>query len=178
MKSERGATIVEAALVLPIFFLLVLAIFEFGLVFSVYHTMVGAVREGARYAVTPNPFDTTPNMAYSLPTSAQVAAKVCDKIRAGIFGVGQISACTGGSPATLATGACPAASGTQPALSTENIYIGQCTVTVPLPYNCKTQSGLCGAETYQQVKVHRTVQLFWGWQFPLTASAVMRSEAN
>src|SRR5579872_2797916 len=127
MKSERGATIVEAALVLPIFFLLVLAIFEFGLVFSVYHTMVGAVREGARYAVTPNPFDTTPNMAYSLPTSAQVAAQVCDKIRAGIFGVGQISACTGGSPATLATGACPAALFFKDTATTENIYIGQCT---------------------------------------------------
>ncbi len=177
MKSDRGASIVETALVLPVFFLLFLSIFEFGLIFSTYHTMVGAVREGARYAVMPNPFDTAPGMAYSLPTNNQIATKVCDKIRAGVFGTGQIAACNNGVPATLATGTCPSASGTQPALTADNVYLGQCTVAVPLPYNCKGISS-CGIETYQQVEVHRTVQLFWGWQLPLTASAVMRSEAN
>jgi Flp pilus assembly protein TadG len=178
MKNERGATIVEAALVLPVFFLLVMAILEFGLVFSAYHTMVGAVREAARYGVTPNPFDANPGMAYQLPSNAQIAAKVCDKMRAGVFGVGQVSACTGGSPASLNTGTCPAASGTQPTVNTENVYIGQCTAPVPLPYKCATPSGYCGTETYQQVEVHRTVQLFWGWRIPLTASAVMRTEQN
>jgi Flp pilus assembly protein TadG len=178
MNNENGTTIVEAALVLPVFFLLLMAILEFGLLFSAYHSMVGAVREGARYAVTPDPFDTAPGMAYSLPTNDQIAAKVCDKIRAGVFGVGQISACNGGSPAPLGTGTCPAASGTQPTLTGENVYIGQCTVTVPLPYNCKTASGSCGTETYEQVEVHRTVQLFWGWQIPLTTAAVMRLETN
>jgi Flp pilus assembly protein TadG len=173
MKRERGATITEAALVLPAFFLLLLAIFEFGLVFSSYHSMVGAVREAARYAVTPNPFDA--GNPYSLPTNAEIAAKACDKISAGVFGVGQISACTGGSPATISTGTCPAASGTQPALSGENVYIGQCTVAVPLPYNCKGVSQ-CGVETYTQVAVHRKLQLLWGWQIPLTATAVMRQE--
>ena len=173
MNNERGATITEAALVLPAFFLLLLSIFEFGLVFSTYHTMVGAVREGARYAVTPNPFDTT--NPYSYPSSTQIAAKVCDKIKAGVFGVGQISACTGNTPATIGTGACPSASATQPTFSTENVYIGQCTVEVPLPYNCKGTQ-VCGTENYTQVAVHRTVQLFWGWQFPLTATAVMREE--
>ncbi len=178
MKNERGATIIEAALVLPAFLLLVMAILEFGLLFSAYHTMVGAVREAARYAVTPNPFDTAPGMAYQLPSNDQIAAKVCEKIRAGVFGVGQISACTGGSPAALSTGMCPAASGTQPTVNTENVYIGQCTVAVPLPFRCATPSGWCGTESYQQVAVHRTIQLFWGWQIPLTATAVMRSEQN
>ena len=175
MENERGATIVETALVLPVFFLLLLAIFEFGLVFSAYHTMVGAVREGARYAVTPNPFDST--TPYSLPTSSQVAAKVCDKVSAGVFGAGQITACNGGAPAALSTGTCPSASGSQPTLSSENVYLGQCTVAVPLPYTCKGVSS-CGTETYEQVAVHRTVQLFWNWKIPLTATAVMRSEGN
>jgi Flp pilus assembly protein TadG len=175
MDNERGATILETALVLPVFFLLLFGIFEFGLIFSAYHTMAGAVREGARYAVTPNPFDST--NPYSLPTSTQIAAKVCDKVSAGVFGIGQISACTGGAPATLATGTCPAASGSQPRLSTENVYLGQCTVAVPLPYTCKGTSS-CGIETYEQVAVHRTLQLFWGWKVPLTATAVMRSEGN
>ncbi|HET7747851.1 MAG TPA: TadE/TadG family type IV pilus assembly protein [Terriglobales bacterium] len=175
MDNERGVTILETAVVLPVFFLLLFGLFEFGLVFSAYHTMVGAAREGARYAVTPNPFDTT--NPYSLPTNSQVAAKVCDKVSAGVFGTGQITACNGGSPATLSTGACPSASGSQPTVSSENIYLGQCTVAVPLPYTCKGTSS-CGIETYEQVAVHRTVQLFWGWKIPLTATAVMRSEGN
>ncbi len=178
MKNESGTTLVEAALVLPVFFLLLLGIFEFGLIFSAYHSMLGAAREGARYAVAPDPFNTATGMAYALPSAAQVAAKVCDKIQAGVFGVGQITACTGGSPGTLATGTCPSASGTQPSLSSDNVYLGQCSVAVPLPYNCKTVAGGCGCVSYQQVVVRRTVQLFWGWSIPVTATAVMRSEAN
>ncbi|HEU5336902.1 MAG TPA: TadE family protein [Terriglobales bacterium] len=178
MRSESGATLVEAALVLPVFFLLLLGIFEFGLIFSAYHSMLGAAREGARYAVAPDPFNAAAGMAYALPTPAQVASKVCDKIQAGVFGVGQITACRGGSPGTLANATCPSASGTQPSLSSDNVYIGQCSVAVPLPYTCKTVTGGCGSELYLQVAVRRTVQLFWGWRIPLTATAVMRSEAN
>ena len=178
MRDESGATLVEAALVLPVFFLLLLGIFEFGLIFSAYHSMLGAAREGARYAVAPDPFNAAAGMAYALPTPAQVASKVCDKIQAGVFGVGQITACRGGSPGTLANATCPSASGTQPSLSSDNVYIGQCSVAVPLPYTCKTVTGGCGSELYLQVAVRRTVQLFWGWRIPLTATAVMRSEAN
>jgi hypothetical protein len=49
---ERGASIVEFALVAPVFFFLFLAIIEFGVLFWVNLTMQHAVREGARYAVT------------------------------------------------------------------------------------------------------------------------------
>jgi Flp pilus assembly protein TadG len=168
--KQRGATIVEAALVLPAFFLLVLAIFEFGLVYSAYQTMLGAAREGARYAVIPDPNSTPP---YTLPQNSDVATQVCNKIQAGVFGVGNITACTGGTPGTIASGTCPAASGTQPTLSAENVYIGQCTVTVNIG-SLKNE----GTETYVQVAVRRKVQLFWGWQIPITAYAVMRSEAN
>jgi len=174
---ERGATLMEAALVLPLFFLLLLAIFEFGLIYSSYQTMVGAAREGARQAVGPNGYYPT----LPLPSDAQIASTVCSQIQAGVFGIGQIAACTaGGSPASLATGSCPSASVPPPSLTSENVYIGQCTVPVPLPYNCKTQTvpPSCGVETYKEVAVHRTVQLFWGWKIPLTAYAVMRSEAN
>jgi Flp pilus assembly protein TadG len=50
---QRGATVLEAALVLPVLFLLLMATFEFGAILSAYETMVSAVREGARYAVAP-----------------------------------------------------------------------------------------------------------------------------
>src|SRR5690348_4996530 len=74
MKNQRGATIVEAALVLPVLFLLLLAIFEFGLVYSTYQTMTGAVREGARYAAATN-------ANLGTPSAAQVAQVVCNYIQ-------------------------------------------------------------------------------------------------
>jgi len=169
MRKEQGATIVEAALVLPVFFLLLLAIFEFGLVYSTYQTMTGAVREGARYAAATN-------ANLGSPSSGQVAQVVCNYIQTGVFGIGNISACSnGGTPSTLTSGTCPSTSTPPSGLTTENVYIGQCTVPVVLSKKCTPS---CGNEVFQEVVVHRTVQLMWGWQIPLTAYAVMRSEAN
>lgn len=48
MRSERGAAIVEFALVVPILILLVFGIVEFGRVFYIQSTISGAAREGAR----------------------------------------------------------------------------------------------------------------------------------
>jgi Flp pilus assembly protein TadG len=48
MKSERGAAVVEFALVVPILLGLVFGIAEFGNAFFVQATMAGAAREGAR----------------------------------------------------------------------------------------------------------------------------------
>ncbi len=51
-KEERGATIVEFALIAPLLFFLLFMIIELGILFWVTLTMQYAVREGARYAVT------------------------------------------------------------------------------------------------------------------------------
>jgi len=51
-RREKGSAIVEFALIAPIFFLLLFAIIDFGLLFWVNLTMQHAVREGARFAVT------------------------------------------------------------------------------------------------------------------------------
>ncbi|GAB2880769.1 pilus assembly protein [Uliginosibacterium flavum] len=51
-RKETGATAVEFALIAPVFFLLIFAIIEFGLLFWVDLTMQHAVREGARFAIT------------------------------------------------------------------------------------------------------------------------------
>jgi len=48
--GERGATLVEGALVAPLFFLLIFSILEFGLVFRQYLTMSTADRNGTRAA--------------------------------------------------------------------------------------------------------------------------------
>jgi Flp pilus assembly protein TadG len=51
--SERGAELIELALVLPILLLVFVAIVDFGLVFQRFLTVSNAAREGARIAVLP-----------------------------------------------------------------------------------------------------------------------------
>ena len=53
LKSERGAELIEFALVLPLLLLVVLGIAEFGFMFMRYEVLTNAAREGARMAVLP-----------------------------------------------------------------------------------------------------------------------------
>jgi Flp pilus assembly protein TadG len=55
LRSQRGTTVVEFALVAVIFFTLFFAVMEFGFMFWSNLTMQHAVREGARYAVVGSP---------------------------------------------------------------------------------------------------------------------------
>ena len=50
LKQKRGQAIVEFALVLPVFILILVGIMEFGLVFHQYLVVTSASREGARVA--------------------------------------------------------------------------------------------------------------------------------
>lgn len=52
-RRRTGAAMVEMALTLPIFFLVVLGIIEFGRAFMVEQVVTNAAREGARHAVLP-----------------------------------------------------------------------------------------------------------------------------
>lgn len=51
-ERRRGAAVVEAALVLPIFFMVVLGIVEFGRAFMISQMLQNSAREGCRKAVT------------------------------------------------------------------------------------------------------------------------------
>ncbi|WUR13305.1 pilus assembly protein [[Empedobacter] haloabium] len=51
-RRQSGATVVEMAIVAPVFLLVLLALVELSLMFFTTLTMQYAVREGARYAVT------------------------------------------------------------------------------------------------------------------------------
>ena len=51
-RRQGGATVVEMALVLPLFLLLLVGVIELSLMFFANLTMQYAVREGARYAIT------------------------------------------------------------------------------------------------------------------------------
>lgn len=50
MKSEKGQSLVETALVIPILIILLFGITDFGRVFHTYLTLDHAGREGARWA--------------------------------------------------------------------------------------------------------------------------------
>jgi Flp pilus assembly protein TadG len=51
--GERGQAIVELALTLPLLLLVLLGIFDFGLMFQRFEVVANAAREGARVAVLP-----------------------------------------------------------------------------------------------------------------------------
>jgi TadE-like protein len=51
-RAERGQSLAEFALVAPIFFLLVFAVIQFGLIFGTQNGLVNGVREAARRAAT------------------------------------------------------------------------------------------------------------------------------
>jgi Flp pilus assembly protein TadG len=54
-RTETGATIVEAALVIPIVFMFLIGIMEFGRAYNEYQVLTNAAREACRYAVAPSP---------------------------------------------------------------------------------------------------------------------------
>jgi Flp pilus assembly protein TadG len=53
LRSERGAEVIEMAIVLPLLLLLILGIAEFGFLFQRYVVLTNAAVEGARVATLP-----------------------------------------------------------------------------------------------------------------------------
>lgn len=58
-KGERGAALVETAILLPLLLLLVFGIWTLARAWNVRNTMEHAVREGVRFAATELPWDGT-----------------------------------------------------------------------------------------------------------------------
>lgn len=53
LRSERGAELIEFAVVMPILLLLIAGIIDFGMMFRTYEAVTNAAREGARVGVLP-----------------------------------------------------------------------------------------------------------------------------
>jgi Flp pilus assembly protein TadG len=53
LRSERGAELIEFAVVMPILIFIIAGIFEFGMMFRAYEAVTNAAREGARVGVLP-----------------------------------------------------------------------------------------------------------------------------
>ena len=112
VHGERGATAVEFALVAPVFFLLVLAIIEFGWHFFVQHTIQYATREGTRIALVGttgidaggNPMSREDTITSTIRDSAALAVDPEDLLIS-IFPVGSGYADPGGWETTINAGA-------------------------------------------------------------------------
>ncbi len=59
LRSERGAVVVEMALLLPFILLLIMMIVEFGFALHTFVSVNNAASEAARYAAVSNPSDPT-----------------------------------------------------------------------------------------------------------------------
>jgi hypothetical protein len=70
-RDGRGSEIAETAMILPLFFMIFLAIFWFGQAYRIYGTLAHATRSGAEAAVAP--LCATCTGTYSSPTNAQTA---------------------------------------------------------------------------------------------------------
>lgn len=57
MRSERGAALVEAAMIMPMILLISVGIFEFGRAYQTSQVLTNAAREGARLAILSGPTD-------------------------------------------------------------------------------------------------------------------------
>jgi TadE-like protein len=103
LAATTGSEIAEAALVLPIFFMVLLGIYWFGRAFNVYSTINHAAREGARAAVAQT-CATCGGFPNKRLTTDQIADQVNQALQASSLDPGQVThigaartACGGGS---------------------------------------------------------------------------------
>ena len=91
LACDKGAELIEFALVFPLLLLVLLGIMDFGLLFQRYETVTNAAREGARIAVLPGyaqadvqarvnqdlataGLTSTPTFAYTAPQALNVGS--------------------------------------------------------------------------------------------------------
>src|SRR5262245_43043267 len=78
VRDSCGAEIAETAIVMPLVFLFLLAIFWFGRAYNVYSTITYAAREGALTAARAS----CATCGNALPTPANVATRVASVLQA------------------------------------------------------------------------------------------------
>jgi len=114
-ESERGQAIIELALTLPLLLLVVLGVFDFGLMFQRYEVVTNAAREGARLAILSGQY-----------TTAQARQRALDYLAAGgVSGTVVGGTCTttgaGGSICVSVTSNTSTITGTSPAVTVDEM---------------------------------------------------------
>jgi hypothetical protein len=77
--KQHGATLVEGAVIMLVFFGFLFAVLEFGRAYNMYQVLTNAAREGARFAVAPCsvnavscPYAVPAGMTVGIPTPADI----------------------------------------------------------------------------------------------------------
>jgi Flp pilus assembly protein TadG len=87
VSDSTGAEIAEAAIVLPLVFMLLLGIYWFGRAYNIYATITYAAREGARAATAP----TSATLGNTTLTPDQVATRVLQVLQASKLNPAQVT---------------------------------------------------------------------------------------
>jgi Flp pilus assembly protein TadG len=90
LGDDRASEIAEAALVLPLAFMILLGIYWFGRAFNTYATINQAARAGARVAVA----QSCGNCGNAAPSTATIAGAVTGSLQASSVDPGQIKSYT------------------------------------------------------------------------------------
>jgi Flp pilus assembly protein TadG len=109
--GEEGQAIVEMALTLPLLLLVVLGVFDFGLLFQRFEVVTNAAREGARLAVLTSQYST-----------AEAEQRALDYLRSGGLS-GKCNAGTAGSLCVTVTPSTTTITGTSPAVSVKEMIV-------------------------------------------------------
>ena len=150
--SERGTALVEAAIILPMFLMLLFGVFEAGRFMNAQNVLTNAAREGARFAVGPQTLTTT------LPSSSAVKDQVNN-----FLGSAGLAA------ASFVSGSCPSTHSATPSVYVDNnVQVVTGTVTT-------TYTQVCVDEPYT---VLTAPGFFSVLQVTLRGDALMRNETS
>lgn len=140
-RNARGAEIAETAMILPLLFVILLAIFWFGQAFRIYGTITHAAREGARAAVAPACATcTSTNSAVQNATNAVSSALTAANLSPALAAapVSPPSLCPCGSQSS----SCGSSAVACQSVSASNVCVQ---TPVQLSYPANGGAGTCGA---------------------------------
>jgi Flp pilus assembly protein TadG len=98
-RETRGTELAEAAVVLPLLFVVLIGVFWFGQAFRIYGALTHAAREGARAAVAPACATCAPNTAAQTAQNATTA--ITNAMIAAHLDTAQLAALGGWTPPQL-----------------------------------------------------------------------------
>lgn len=131
-RPERGTSVIEMAIVLPLLLTLMFAIGEFGIMFTQYQTLINAAREGARTGVL---------FRGTTCAAATVKSQIATTVTSYMVGTGIPT----GTLTTTSSGEC-AGSGTQ------------LIVTSQVPYSFAALPGLAGLQSSITLSARSTMR--------------------
>jgi Flp pilus assembly protein TadG len=177
-RDTRGAEIAETAMVLPLVFMMLMAIFWFGQAFRIYGTITHAAREGARAAVAP----VCATCAAANTPAQNAAAAVSSALAAAKLSPAQIQA-PATAPALFTCGnlaaSCGGIASCDPSVTNmcvqTNVQLSSCTRTSPGAATCGTSVSFGYKYPYHFSIPYTTLDL---GNITLPAQAEMRAETQ